>query len=70
MKLLSVLLFLVLLLATPVGPGAAQAPPTTPESESGEVAEEAELSEEEALEEFVPSEEVPADSAISFPVDI
>jgi len=54
-KVLSLLLFLALLLATPAGPGAAQTP---------------EQSEEEALEEFVPSEKVPADSAISFPVDI
>ena len=66
-KVLSILLFLALLLATPAGPGAAQtpAPPATEESEAATTA-----SEEEALEEFIPSEEVSADSAISFPVDI
>ena len=66
-KILSMLLFLALLLATPAGPGAAQTPeqPAAGESEAATTA-----SEEEALEEFVPSEKVPADSAISFPVDI
>ena len=66
-KVLSVLLFLALLLATPGGPGAAQTPtpPATGESEAVTAA-----AEEEALREVVPSEEVPADSAISFPVDI
>ena len=66
-KILSVLLFLALLLATPAGPGAAQTPeaPAAGESEAAAAA-----SEEEALKEFVPSEEVSADSAISFPVNI
>jgi hypothetical protein len=66
-KILSMLLFLTLLLASPAGPGAAQAPeePATEESEAARAA-----AEQEALEEFVPSEKVPADSAISFPVDI
>jgi len=56
-KILSVLLFLTLLLASPAGPGVAQAP-------------EQPAAEEKALKEFIPSEKVPADSAISFPVDI
>ena len=66
-KTLSVLLFLALLLATPAGPGAAQTPeqPAAEESEAARAA-----AEEEALREFIPSEKVPADSAISFPVDI
>ena len=66
-KTLSVLLFLALLLATPAGPGAAQTP-EKPAAEENEAARAA--AEEEALREFVPSEKVPADSAISFPVDI
>jgi len=66
-KVLSSLLFLALLLATPAGPGAAQTR-ETPAAGEGPAA--SASSEEEALEEFVPTEEVPADSAISFPVDI
>ena len=66
-KILSVLLFLTLLLASPAGPGAAQAP-EQPAAEENEAARAA--AEEKALKEFIPSERVPADSAISFPVDI
>ena len=69
MKVLSMLLFLALLLATPAGPDAAQTP-EQPAAEESEAATAAAAAEEEALKEFVPSEEVSADSAISFPVDI
>ena len=43
-------------------------PASAPESLAGEEA--PEQAEEEILEEFVPSEEVPADAELSFPVDI
>jgi len=54
MKLLLATLLLVLA-ASPTGP-----PTDTPATTSSD----------EELEEFIPSEELPADSAISFPVDI
>ena len=52
--------------AAPVG---TESPPasTSPPAEAAGAAEE---DDEELLEEFIPSEEVPADSAIAFPVDI
>ena len=67
-RTLSVLLFVVMLLAIPSGPGTpAQQEPagTSPTGESG-----AATPGEEELEEFIPTEKVSADSAISFPVDI
>ena len=59
MKAPAALLFVCLLASTPAGP---QTPATEEESTA--------LPQEEELEEFIPSEKVPADSAISFPVDI
>lgn len=61
MKIRLIAIVVVALLATPGGYGTDPSGTTT--------AEEDEKWQEE-LEEFVPSEEVPADSAISFPVDI
>jgi hypothetical protein len=57
MRALAVCLLLLLLSVSPAGTGAAQEPP--PDEETAE-----------ELEEFVPSEEIRADSAVSFPVDI
>ena len=54
MKPLAALLLLVLAFTVPSGVGAQETPPDP----------------EEGLEEFEPSEEVPADETISFPVDI
>jgi len=61
MKIRLIAMLVVALLATPGGFGTD--PPETTASEEGETWQD-------ELEEFVPSEEVPADSAISFPVDI
>jgi hypothetical protein len=61
MKILTALLFVVVLAATPAGPRAPEPEEPTPQERA---------TQEEELEEFVPTEEVPADSAISFPVDI
>jgi hypothetical protein len=73
MRILSVLLFLALLAATPAGPRAerdsAQAAEGAGQSETPPQTEGSSTAEEE-LEEFVPTEELSADSAISFPVDI
>jgi hypothetical protein len=63
MKILTALLFVVVLTATPAGPR-----PPDPEEPAPQEDPTAAIQEE--LEEFVPTEEVPADSAISFPVDI
>ena len=57
MRAIAVCLLLLLLSVSPVGTGAAQEPPPAAETT-------------EELEEFVPSEEIRADSAVSFPVDI
>ena len=61
MKIRLIVILIVALLATPGGFGTD--PSDTPASEQEEKWQE-------ELEEFIPSEEVPADSAISFPVDI
>ena len=61
MKIRLIAILIVALLATPGGFGT-DPPETTGSEEDDKWQEE--------LEEFVPSEEVPADSAISFPVDI
>ena len=58
MKIRTRLIFLIIVLLMPMGAG----PP------SG--AARAQESQEEKLQEFIPSEELPADSEISFPVDI
>lgn len=63
MRVLTAVLILIMLAAAPAGGASEQA------SAEGEQGQETPVSEEE-LEEFVPTEEVPADSAISFPVDI
>ena len=57
-RLISRLIVAALLSAAALGAGAA----ATPQHEAEEQAED--------LEEFVPTEEVPADSAVAFPVDI
>ena len=66
MKTWIVLLAVSALSAVPVG---TESPPasTSPPAEAAGVTEE---EDEALLEEFIPSEEVPADSAIAFPVDI
>jgi hypothetical protein len=61
MKIRLIVILVVALLATPGGFGTD--PSDTAASEPGEKWQE-------ELEEFIPSEEVSADSAISFPVDI
>jgi len=61
MKIRLIVILVVALLATPGG--FSTDPSDTPESETDEKWQK-------ELEEFIPSEEVPADSAISFPVDI
>ena len=61
MKIRLIAILVVALLATPGGSGTD--PSETTASEEDERWQE-------ELEEFVPSEEIPADSAISFPVDI
>ena len=61
MKIRLIVILVVALLATPGGFGTD--PTDTPASETDEKWQK-------ELEEFIPSEEVPADSAISFPVDI
>jgi len=61
MKIRLIVIVVVALLATPGGFGTDSS--DTPASEEDEKWQE-------ELEEFIPSEEVPADSAISFPVDI
>ena len=66
MRVLSILLFLTLLVATPAVPPVAR---ESAQATEGATEEEA-VDTEEILEEFVPTEELPADSAISFPVDI
>jgi hypothetical protein len=53
--------------APPASPPPAQNPPPPPSPESEQ---EPEASQEDELEPFTPSENVPADSPISFPVDI
>ena len=66
MKTWIVLLAVAALSAAPVGTES-PAESTSPPAEAAGAAEE---KDEELLEEFIPSEEVPADSAIAFPVDI
>jgi len=62
MKIRLIAILVVALLATPGGFGVDETdPPASTEDEEKW---------QEELEEFIPSEEVPADSAISFPVDI
>ena len=63
MKTWIVLLAVSALSAAPVG---TESPPES----ASPPAEAAEEDDEKLLEEFIPSEEVPADSAIAFPVDI
>jgi len=68
MKILfgSILVLVVLATPAPLSPG-----DDSPATAGGQPAEgESAESSPGALEEFVPTEEVPADSAISFPVDI
>ena len=60
MRTAAIFLLVLMVVSAPAGPGAAQE--STPEPSTEET--------DERLEEFVPSERVPADSAISFPVDI
>jgi hypothetical protein len=63
MRILIVLLFVGLAATVPAGPqGRLPSEPTDPTTAAAPGTE--------ALEEFVPSEEVSADKAISFPVDI
>jgi len=59
MKATAAFLCICLLASTPAGPQTR----ATEDEPTG-------LPQEEELEEFIPTEEVPADSAISFPVDI
>jgi len=68
MKILfgSILVFFLLATPAPLAPGAG-APATTGEQPAEDASEESSPG---SLEDFIPSEEVPADSAISFPVDI
>lgn len=61
MKTLPRLALLLLLAATLGGPAPAALPATDPQTGAGD---------EEELETFVPSEKLPADSAVAFPVDI
>jgi hypothetical protein len=67
MKILVTLLLLLVLFAAPTGIDGSQqeAPEPGGESSPGATA-----APEEQLEEFVPSEEISADKAISFPTDI
>ncbi len=63
MRIVVVLLLLAVLFATPVGTDRARA-------QAGISAGAEQSEQEEELDEFVPSEEISADRAISFPVDI
>ena len=63
MKIRLIAIVTLALLAVPGGAGSAPETETPAETERQKAWEE-------EMEEFLPSEEVPADSAISFPVDI
>ena len=67
MKIRLIAVVTLALLATPSGSGSA--PETETETETPAETKKQKAWEEE-MEDFLPSEEVPADSAISFPVDI
>jgi hypothetical protein len=64
MRASAILLLLCVLFSVPVGTGSAEQATDTASQEA------AGASAEEQLEEFVPSEEISADRAISFPTDI
>jgi len=68
MKLRAGLLVLAALITAPIHPGSAPAEPAVDASAAAAGRSREELEQE--LDEFIPSEGVPADSAISFPVDI
>jgi len=72
MKLRFMLVVLLALVAAPLHPADTPAPTDAGPPSDGGVAEPGRTREEleEELDEFVPSEDLPADSAISFPVDI
>lgn len=64
MKAIVILLMLCVLFAAPMGTESAQQESDSPRKESAAV------DPQDRLEEFVPSEEISADSAIAFPTDI
>ena len=66
MKAIVILLALCILFAAPMGTETAQQESGSSDEEAGAAAVDAQ----ERLEEFVPSEEISADRAISFPTDI